>query len=130
METTPTFVSHTGNGVSQIDYILCTDVQILNSTIVTENHYLSQSAHTVVSFTLDVKVDLLINKGKSNKQSKAVSKLIWEKLNVGKFQDVLSNELKSLNEEHLRDTDELLGFVQNSLKAAAYKSVPSRTIKL
>lgn len=96
----------------------------------TENHYLSQSAHTVVSFTLDVKVDLLINKGKSNKQSKAVSKLIWEKLNVGKFQDVLSNELKSLNEEHLRDIDELLGFVHNSLKAAAYKFVPSRTIKL
>ena len=79
---------------------------------------------------MDVKINLTVNKGKISDRSKSVSKLIWEKIDLEKFQEVLSKELASINDSHYKDSDEKMLFMRDCLKTAAFKSVPSRAIKL
>ena len=67
MGSESTFVSHNGCGRSQIDYILCSSSSdVLKTTTVEEKHYLNQSAHTVVSSLLDMKLNGNLNVEKRN----------------------------------------------------------------
>ena len=69
MGTTPTFVSHIGNGISQIDYMFSTVNGILKSTKAEEKRYLNQSAHTAVSSIMYVTIEASVNKGKQKTQA-------------------------------------------------------------
>ena len=121
MGTKSTFISHSGSGRSQIDYILCSSEGVLKTTTVEEKHFLNRSMNTVVSSLLDIQL-----KGNSNVKKKKVElksriKINWDKVDEAKYKSVLSGNLNSLHEDHSLDPGEALIYVGESLKEAAKK---------
>ena len=90
-----TFTSHTGRGRSQIDYILCSNDSILMSTKIEDKHYRNQSAHTVVSSTVNVHLESGLNVKKQKSEPKSYVKINWGKVNPEKYQDILQSRLNS-----------------------------------
>ena len=130
MGTESTFVSHTGNGNSQIDYILSTTKDILNSVKVEEKHHLNQSAHTVISSTLSVSMETLHSDKHKKSQPKTVTKLMWDKIDTESYQSYLTKEFETLHGDQCWDSEEQLKIISDSLNLAARKAVPGRTVKL
>ena len=106
MGSESTFVSHTGNGRSQIDYIFASARDILISTKVEEKHCLNQSAHTVVSSTLNVSIETSKCIKTKRIQSKSSVKLLWDKIDNESYQSCLSHELDSLRDDHCQDPED------------------------
>lgn len=126
-----TFVSHTGRGQSQIDYILCLEPEILALTEVEDKHFLNQSAHTSVSSWLNIqKPSGNLNSKSENVGSKTVLKMNWNKVDKFKFQSILNEQLSILQGDHSLDPGESLKYIGMCLNEAALNSVPCRTLKL
>ena len=124
-----TFISHTGRGRSQIDYILCSNDSTLISTKIEDKHYLNQSAHTMVSSTINIQLEGSLKVNKQKTEPKSYVKIKWDKVNPGKYQDILRSKLNSLHEMQSVAPGERLDYITDSLKEDAFKAAPCRTIK-
>ena len=130
MERKSTFISHTGCGRSQIDYIMCTASGILKTTEVEDKHYLNQSAHTVVNSVLKLQLKGQIKTENKNIKSKQRIKMNWDKVDIVKYQSVISDKLHKLQENHILNPGESLKRVGECLKEAANIAVPHRKVNL
>ena len=92
----PTFIQHSGLGKSHIDYILANKQNFLSITITDTNAAENTSAHFAVysqfHVTMTSKHD---NKPQISQKS---TKLIWQKGDIGKYNDMLVKSLKGLVE--------------------------------
>ena len=65
------------------------------STKIEDKHYRNQSAHTVVSSTVNVHLESGLNVKKQKSEPKSYVKINWGKVNPEKYQDILQSRLNS-----------------------------------
>ena len=66
---------------------------------------------------------------KQKTEPKSYVKIKWDKVDPGKYQDILQSKLNSLHEMQSVAPGERLDYITDSLKEAAFKAAPCRTIK-
>ena len=88
----PTFIQHSGNGSSQIDFILSANSQLLGKTRIDRNDFSNTSAHTSIS--AHIYCTLPETNGKIQREnSKKAEKILWESGSIAKYQQKLLEKL-------------------------------------
>ncbi|MES9884421.1 MAG: reverse transcriptase family protein, partial [Sedimenticola sp.] len=129
LSTEKTFFHHSGNGSSQIDYILCTDQLLLTSTKIGSQTYNNSSAHVLVTGTLSTEVTSASAGRKKNVNRKVVKKYYWDKVNDELFNKLLKEKLeKTISSD--QSVNEKLEIITETLNAVTQKSVPSKVLRL
>ena len=121
-----TFFHHSGRGSSQIDYILSTDISILQSLVIGNRNSVNTSSHVKVAVLISNKT--LINR---NSTSKTITgkKLNWEKANKSRFEEKMKTALEKMDPSN-KDVDQRLEILTKAIHSATKSSVPQRVVKL
>ena len=124
-----TFRHHSGKGSSQIDYILSTEMRIIQCYHIGGRDGENSSSHVKVTCRLLITPpdrDIATQ----SKSTQSVRKLQWEKVNSYTYENILEKELKKRDINTENTIDERLDQLTVILQRAAEKAVPSKTIKL
>ena len=91
-----TFFHHSGASSSQIYYILTTDRAILSDFKIAEKGSTNLSSHTHVSACIQVNIPGLdVYTCKESNQTQTVKRLHWNKIDIEKYQNVISNTVNN-----------------------------------
>ena len=122
----PTFIQHSGNGKSQIDYFLTNRHNLLSPTTVDTNSAVNTSAHKAIKTSIFCKIN-------SNKKSKPhqqkLHKILWKKGDIKKYQNSVFEQISKtdfLTAEPNKTLHELTEILQASTK----QSIPTKVINL
>ena len=89
------------------------------------------SSHTHVSACIQVNIPGLdIYTCKESNQTQTVKRLHWNKIDIEKYQNVISNTVNNCRPNEKSTVNERLDFINATLHKAARKSVPEKLIKL
>ena len=122
----PTFIQHSGNGSSQIDYILSANSQLLGQTRIDRNDFSNTSAHTSISAR--VYCTLPENNGKNQREnSRKAEKILWDSGNVVKYQQKLLENLQ--NTPPSEDIDETISNITQVIKKCTKLAFPTKVMK-
>ena len=125
------FFHHSGASSSQIDYILTTDRAILSDFKIAEKGSTNLSSHTHVSACIQVNIPGLdIYTCKESNQTQTVKRFHLNKIDIEKYQNVISNTVNNCRPNQKSTVNESLDFINAILHKAARKSVPEKVIKL
>ena len=120
--TEPTFFSHNGKSSSQLDYILPKNINQKNGVKPQDFAYCNTSSHVHVTFVCELEtLPMPCSKNKTGTRSI----LLWDKMNVDTYLEVLESELsKNFIHDQCSTTDSL-NSITNVLKQATSKAVPT-----
>ena len=124
--TIPTFIQHSGNGSSQIDYILSTNKQLLEKTHIDRNDSSNTSAHTSISAYINCAP---AQRKSSQEKTQRIEKILWESGNIPKYQEKLVEKLKQVNQPVV-NIDLAIQQVTQIMKQSVRAAFPVKTVKL
>ena len=120
----PTFIQHSGNGSSQIDFILSENSQLLGKTRIDRNDFSNTSAHTSIS--AHIYCTLPENNGKIQREnSKKAEKILWESGSIAKYQQKLLENFQ--NTPPSEDIDETIGNITQIIKKCTKLAFPTKS---
>ena len=126
----PTFIQHSGNGSSQIDYILSNTSDILEKRSKILDSHLNTSAHAAVELEISIK---LTNKtsNQGNQKKSIQNKILWQKKNHSSYNShitLLVDKRKLIETENLSPNSKFLE-ISKIIQDSANKHIPQKRIK-
>ena len=122
-----TFFHHAGTSSSQIDYILSSDLDLLQNYQIGGRDSENSSSHVKVACILLVQ-PLDFSKISQSKPVQSIRKLQWEKIDHSEYERLVDMEL----EKHKcmdHSVDSKLTLITNTCHKAVKKAVPSKVIR-
>ena len=124
--TIPTFIQHSGNGSSQIDYILSSNSQLLGKTSIDRDDFSNTSAHTSIkSYINRIPYVHSVRKQDSYRNEK----ILWDSGDISMYQQKLAQNFKNL--PHISsDVDTAICNVTQIIKKCTKSAFPIKVMKL
>ncbi|CAC5373556.1 unnamed protein product [Mytilus coruscus] len=120
-----THLCNTRAGSSQIDYILSSHKDLIQDYIIHEKHATNLSSHTIVSAVININFASI---QRPSRQSSAIWKYQWEKMDIYTFQNNLRLELE--NSYNKISSDPTIEILMSILQKATKASTPRKIIYL
>ena len=131
---TNTFIHHSGQAASKIDYFICTKPleEVCRSCSILDNSPSNTSSHLPIVFVTHVKLQIVHRKQKNSRI--LVSKYKWDKANLDEYQNEVETHITQWFHEcsileSTFDIEEATKSLVNLLIEAADKAVPKKTVK-
>lgn len=122
---TALFFHHSGASSSQIDYIMSSDINLLNEYKIHKKHATNLSSHTVVTCSLSVDTQY----SAIAKKCDSIWKYDWEKINKEKYQESLQLGINSYDELYAKPENKI-EFLTSLIKHSSDSHIPLKIIKL
>ena len=123
-----TFYHHSGSSSSQIDYIMSTDKNLLRNYTIAGKDCSNTSSHVEVSAKMQVHLNAKISNEK--KSCRTVKNLCWDRVDRGKYEMVLRQEIEKIDTKDITSTDLRLQEITNAIHIARTVAVPKIVRKL
>lgn len=125
-----TFFHCNGKSSSQIDYILTTDVDMFNSSLIQNQDPINLSTHVPIVGYFQEQLKKGMPKAQKYSKSIAKYKIEWERGDYHKYRNCLYKLLQDNMQNATLSPAEQITIITQCLKSSEKKAIPSRVIKL
>ena len=123
----PTFYHFNGTDTSQIDYILTSDVKLIQDYAICQKSAVNVSSHVPVKSVLRISSKLSgLDRHEKQVQGKPRKVYSWNKIDQEQFMQHVNQKLSQCDWE---STESSVNSITSCLKSAADHAVPSKTVK-
>lgn len=125
----PTFIQHSGNGSSQIDYILSTNSALIGQTNIDRNDFSNTSAHTSIRAALNLVLSPINCQSKNSSNQQKLDKVLWDLEHIPVYQQKISEKLANVD-VNTKEVDEAIKQITEILTCSVKESFPTKTVRL